>query len=218
MCYRFSLFATIEKIRKRLSIFQTEIPYKPSFNISPWKDILAVFKEGWNKLARFRWWLVPHWAKDDKIWYKLMNARAESIDQKPSFKKSFKNKRCLIPANGFFEWKKIEWKSYPYYFFLKNIDIFCFAWVYDDWETSEWDTLKSCSIITTEPNSIVWDIHNRMPVIIPKENEQNWLANEDTSFLKDLLKPYDSNEIDVYKVSQHVNSVKADDKECIVRI
>ena len=165
-----------------------------------------------------RWGLVPFWAKEPSIGYKMINAKSETLTEKPSFRKPFKEKRCLVLADGFYEWEKTDKKNkVPYRFVLKNRQPFAFAGLWDVWKTPEGDTLLSFTIITTRANELMERIHDRMPVILNEKDEAKWLDPEfkDTDKLSSLLQPYPSEQMVAYKVSTIVNSPKNDTPSCI---
>ncbi|MCK4287790.1 MAG: SOS response-associated peptidase, partial [Bacteroidales bacterium] len=149
------------------------------------------------KLSFFRWGLIPFWAKDLSIGNRLINARAETVTQKPSFKNSFQQKRCLVLSDGFYEWKKGKDKI-PYRVFLKNNALFSMAGIWDTWKDAEGKPIHSFAIITTSPNELMKNIHQRMPVILNINDEKNWLENNNTDELSKLLKPYPSDEMTAY--------------------
>ena len=198
MCGRFALSATtkdIEKLKPGLKV-KTEI--KPKFNISPTQSV-AIIKGGDETiLDSAHWGLIPSWAKDKSIGVKMFNARAETIDEKPSFRSAFKSRRCIIPATEFYEWKKIEGssKKQPYRIKLLNNSIFFFAGLWENWIDADSASILSTTIITTEPNSLMEEIHNRMPVILNESSIDIWLnQNIDTHQLKSILIPYSSDEM-----------------------
>src|SRR3990172_2064564 len=167
---------------------------------------------------RPNWGLVPFWAKEPSIGYKMINAKSETLSEKPSFRKPFKEKRCLVLADGFYEWEKTDKKNkVPYRFVLKNRQPFAFAGLWDVWKTPEGDTLLSFTIITTRANELMERIHDRMPVILNEKDEAKWLDPEfkDTDKLSSLLQPYPSEQMVAYKVSTIVNSPKNDTPSCI---
>ncbi|MDR3539433.1 MAG: SOS response-associated peptidase [Desulfosporosinus sp.] len=215
MCGRFS-FIDIEEIRER---FQTEpIDIKPNYNVAPTQNVPAILPN--HQLALFRWGLIPFWAKDPSIGNKLINARAETVDEKPSFKHSLQRKRCLIVVDGFYEWKKEGTTKKPYRITLGSKEIFGFAGLWDTWKSPAGDIVNSCSIITTTPNNLMAPIHNRMPVILSRESEQLWLNQSivESSLLKSLLVPYPANLMMAYEVSTLVNSPRNNGPECIVPV
>lgn len=169
-----------------------------------------------------RWGLVPHWAKEEAIGYKMINARAETIAEKPSYRKSFERRRCLVLADGFYEWQKVDGlkQKIPMRIMLKNKEPFAFAGLWDVWKKPDGGELRSFTIITTEPNDFMKAIHNRMPVILRQKDEEMWLDPDlkDTSKLLPLLVPFASKEMDAYEVSTIVNSPQNDDPQCIAPV
>jgi putative SOS response-associated peptidase YedK len=219
MCGRYSLFAKKEEIAERFQLVNAEqIEWVERYNIAPSQQVLAIIRDDQgNRAGLLKWGLVPSWASDPKIGYKMINARMETADQKPSFKRLLKRRRCLIAADGFYEWKKGEGnKKQPYRFQLKTKEPFSFAGLWDRWE-DENGIIHSCTIITTEANELVRHVHDRMPVILTKEAENIWLdrAVEDPAELKKWLVPYSAEEMEMYPVSTLVNSPKIDNSTII---
>ena len=212
MCGRFSLAEDISALQQYFD-FEISEEISPRFNIAPSQRILTVISDGQKRRAgTMKWGLVPFWAKDEKIGYKMINARAEGIDEKPSFKHAFKRRRCLILTHGFYEWKKQEdGNKQPYRFIMKDKKPFAFAGLWETWKKGE-QPLHSCTIITTTPNEVTEDVHDRMPVILHQDSYDLWLnpKNDDTEHLKSLLVPYPAEEMDLYPVSTMVNSPKND--------
>lgn len=214
MCGRFTLTATFEEIIDRFDIqaFIDQENYEPSFNIAPSQAVLAVINDGKsNRMGFLKWGLVPPWAKDPAIGHKMINARAETLAEKPSFRKAFQKKRCLIIADSFYEWKRHEDKSKtPMRIKLKSDDLFAMAGVWEAWKSPEGKTLYTCSVITTGPNELMKDIHDRMPVILKPDDEKFWLDPSviDANDLNKLLVPFDDTLMETYKVSSLVNSPK----------
>lgn len=190
---------------------------KPRYNAAPSEDMPVVVNTGENYVELMRWGLVPFWAKDTNIGYKMINARAETLQVKPSFKKALSSQRCIVPAGGFFEWKQIDKEKVPYYIFMKNKQLFGFAGLYDTWHDKQGGELKTYTIITTEPNTLVGKIHDRMPAILEKKDEEEWLNPDETESdrLVKLLHPYPASEMETYPVSRLVNAPKNDTKEVI---
>lgn len=212
MCGRYVLAETGEDIRKRYHATMPLIEVEKRYNVAPTQMMPTVIrgsgKKPDNEIVTMRWGLIPHWAKEASTKYTMINARADTILGKVSFKRPFLNSRCLVPATGFYEWKTDEnGKKIPYYIHLKDEELFSFAGFYETWHNPETDQdMQTYSIITTEPNDLMAKIHDRMPVILPKEDEEVWLdpttsANE----LKVLLKSYPAKEMDAYAVSTVVN-------------
>jgi putative SOS response-associated peptidase YedK len=215
MCGRFARINTAKEIKEIFNLDQIEIELKPSYNIAPTQDVAVILENGDSKLAAMRWGLIPFWAKDIAIGAKLINARSETIDEKPSFKYSFQKRRCLIVANGFYEWQKRGVKKFPYFIHLKDNQPFCFAGIYDNWKSPEGDKFTSCSIITTDASKAIKSIHQRMPVILSEKDFSMWFKNRDIQELKKLLIPYSKERIEFHEVSEEVNSPRNDNAELI---
>ncbi|NMB43555.1 MAG: SOS response-associated peptidase [Clostridiales bacterium] len=200
------------------------VPYlEPSYNVAPSHEIPAITNTSNSKdkrITMLKWGLIPSWAKDQSMAYKMINARAETVDERPSFRNLLKSKRCLIPADGFYEWKREEKNKIPYRFILRSGQVFAFAGLWDSWFNPNGDLINTFTIITTTPNSLLEPVHNRMPVILTEENEKLWLDPkfQDKHLLKELLKPYPSELMEKYQVSDIVNSPKNNDERCIQRI
>ncbi len=218
MCGRFTLFDNKEIIESEFEVDIQPDLFRPSYNIAPTQDSLVIYTEADNRVCTaMRWGLVPFWSKDIKIGYKMINARAETVDEKSSFKKPLKDKRCLVLTNGFYEWKKVDNKTkVPYFIRLKNKKPFTFAGLWENWN-KEGNDLNTFTIITTSPNKLMEEIHNRMPVILNKQGRYKWLDPDlkDTSELKDMLLPYPSEEMEAYEISTFVNSPRNNSEECI---
>ena len=219
MCGRFS-FTGFEGFEER---FQLKIEFpdlKPNYNVAPSQDIPVILNKGLNQLAFFKWGLIPYWAKDPSIGHKMINARAETVDEKPSFKTCLKRRRCLIVADGFYEWKKEGTTKRPHRITLKSQELFGFAGLWDTWKSPTGELVNSCTIITATPNELMEPIHNRMPVILPRDVESVWLDQgmTDSTLLKSLLVPYTSDLMMAYEVSPFVNSVKNNGPECLVAV
>jgi len=214
MCGRFALFSSVQAIKKYYNYLNEVQDWKANFNIAPSQKIPVIInKNGEKNLEFFHWGLIPFWAKDKKIGYKMINTRAETISEKPSFKYAFQKRRCLIPANGFYEWRKED--KQPFFFQMKDSEIFSFAGIWENWKSQEGNYMQSCSIITTSANDFMKGIHHRMPAILPKEQETIWLSNQSQEKLLSLLQPFDSEKMITHKVSKNVNSVKNNYEELI---
>lgn len=216
MCGCFALTSLEKEIIKEFDISEPVPNYRQSYNIAPTHNIFVIAEPG--IVTTMRWGLIPHWAKDEKIGNSMINARAETLSEKPTFKTAFRKHRCLIMATGFFEWKKTGNTKTPHFIHLKNGTPFSFAGIYDIWKSPEGKTIQSCTIVTTTPNNLLKKIHDRMPVILPKEQRKTWL-NQTTQeqLLLELLIPYPEQEIETYIVSSLVNSPKNNTPECIVQ-
>jgi putative SOS response-associated peptidase YedK len=219
MCGRYTITVTMEELMVRyFANDSTIVHYAPKYNAAPMQQIPAVINTGSsNKLGELRWGLVPSWAKDDKIGSKMINARAESLLEKPSFKRLVSSRRCIIPSDGFYEWKVQSSNKQPMRIVMRDGGIFSMAGLYDIWMDPEGNKLSTCTIITTTPNDLMAEIHNRMPVILKPEDETEWLdrGNQDTTSLIKLLKPYDQQLMRAYPVSTAVGNVRNDAKELI---
>jgi putative SOS response-associated peptidase YedK len=187
-------------------------PYAPRYNVAPSQIMPVVVTEGERKIEAMRWGLIPHWAKEASIGYKMINARSETVAKLPSFKKSLALKRCLVPASGFYEWQQTREGKTPFYIHLKDQQVFSFAGLYDAWKSPEGKEVKSYTIITTTPNIVLAPIHNRMPVILKRVREDIWLNPDVTEpeKLLPLLSPYPAGEMEAYPVSKAVNSPSVD--------
>lgn len=219
MCGRFSLFETTDALQQQFQ-FEYFDDLEPRYNIAPGQDILTVFNNGQNKEGvKMRWGFIPFWAEDEKIGYKMINARAETIDEKASFKTAFKKRRCVILADGFYEWKKEADVKQPYRFGMKNNKPFAFAGLWENW-SKDGKNISSCTIITTKPNELTKDVHDRMPVILPENRIDIWLDRSinDTEELKKLLIPYQAEYMEKYEVSTAINSAKNEGKDLILPI
>lgn len=207
MCGRFTLYSSSTAIEQETG---TAIPeMQPNYNVAPTQLVLTIASNHEQTKAGFlKWGLVPSWADDPSIGHKMINARAETVDEKPSFKKLLERRRCLVAADSFYEWKKEGKEKQPYRITVNDESIFTFAGLWDRWEGEE-ETITSCTIITTEANDLMKDLHHRMPVIISKSQREKWL-HPDTSKeeAKAMLKPYDSQQMTAYPVSRAVNSPK----------
>lgn len=218
MCGRFGFNTPPEVIAR---VFQlSEVPsLKPRFNISPTQSVatIRIFPDqAGRKLDLLHWGLIPAWSKDPKIGNRMINARAETVHEKPSFRSAFKRRRCLIPASGFYEWKKEGKMKQPFYIRMKDELPFALAGLWEHW-VGEGQTIDSCTIITTSPNDLMREVHDRMPVILDPRDFDMWLdpGYQDVEKLKSLFSPFDQDKMVSFPVSLHVNSPKNDDPKCI---
>lgn len=199
MCGRFVLITDLNSIRDTFDIPDASCDYQSGWNISPGQLIPAVIDNGGGmKLVCFRWGLISSWSKDYSDGNPLINARGETVDQKPSFREAFRKRRCLIPADGFYEWKKEDRGRVPVYYHLKSGLTFGFAGLYETRLTPDQKKIQTCAIITTAANELIAPVHNRMPVILSSEQGRIWLKSGETdlSKLKSFLKPYPAREMD----------------------
>lgn len=224
MCGRFTLTVPVDVLLDRFDVefFLQQEEYLPSYNVAPSQSVLAVINNGkHNRMGYLRWGLIPPWAKELSIGNKMINARAETLSEKPSFKNALKKKRCLIIADSFYEWKRIDSKTkVPMRIKLKSNELFAMAGIWEKWISPEGTQIYSCSVITTKANSLVKDIHDRMPVILHPEDEKRWLdpSVEDPKRLNDLLKPLEPELMETHEVSTLVNSPKNNSIELIQKI
>jgi putative SOS response-associated peptidase YedK len=186
---------------------------------NPTQAVLAVRtgKEGKPELARLRWGLVPAWAADLSVGNRLINARAETVKEKPAFRAAFQRRRCLVLTDGFYEWQKTDSKhKQPYYFRLRDGSLFAFAGLWERWDRGD-DPVESCALVTTGANDLMQPVHDRMPVILPKAEYEHWLdpTAKDLPQLQGLLRPYPSEKLTAYPVGKHVNNPRHDDALCI---
>lgn len=216
MCIRYSFSHSKEKAEKRFSVKLTE-PWKPRYNVAPLQVMPVITNKNPKEFSFFHWGFIPNWALDEKAALNLINARAETMFSKIPFKQAVRTQRCLIPADGFFEWKKQGKLKIPYRITLNSDEAFAFAGVWDSWERpADGEIINTFSIITTEANSMMKEIHERMPVILSKDLEQSWLDNAlNDAEIQMLLKPFDPDKMNYYKVNKIMNSVDYDMPECI---
>jgi putative SOS response-associated peptidase YedK len=212
MCGRYALFG-IDELKKEFP-FKDQTNIKPNYNAAPTQTMPVVTENG---IELMRWGLIPSWAKDEKIGNKLINARSESVFEKPVWKRIIMTKKCLIPANGFYEWKKITDSKQPFYIHPTDQSLFMFAGVWDSWkhEGKEWHTY---SILTTKPNKEMEEIHDRMPVILYREDWHQWLEADRIEDIKPLLVQYGDGELELFEVSKDVNIVKTNSEKLILPV
>jgi len=218
MCGRTVCISPLDVITQEFNISSVAFEPSPNYNISPSQSIPVVINEnGSNKLISCRWGFIPSWSKDETIGHKMINARAETIAEKSSFKKAFASQRCLVIADGFYEWSQKDKIKTPVYVHMKSGKPFGFAGLYNVWTSPENKQICTSTIITTQANELLKPIHDRMPVILPKDIEKQWLDPNihDASAVLPLLKPYSSEGLEFYNVSTKVNSPKNNSPECI---
>lgn len=221
MCGRFRLGKGREALKKFFGA-ELETDWDPRYNVAPGQSVVTVRQDAAQpvrRLSLMRWGLIPFWAKEAAIGYKMINARSETIADKPAFREPLKSRRCLIAADGFYEWKKLEKTKQPYCFTMSDDALFAFAGIWDRWKSPEGGTVETCSILTTSANDLVRDVHDRMPVILPPESFDLWLDPGFTTRegIVELLKPFAAGAMKKYPVSTRVNSVKNDDEDCAAR-
>jgi len=204
MCGRFVRITPIPVIANKFKAKQIFADLAPSYNIAPGQEIVIINDEGVRQLIQCTWGFIPSWAKEPSIGNKMINARSETVAE---IRSAFKKKRCLVIADGFYEWKTEVKRKFPMYIRLKSKEPFGFAGLYNVWKAPDGNLLCTCTIITTEANEAVKPIHDRMPVILPGDAEDMWInpATEDKEALVGILKPYPSEEMEAYEVSTNVN-------------
>lgn len=220
MCGRFTLTIDPADLKETFDTYTFPAQFAPRFNISPTQPVLAIPNDAKNRADFFIWGLIPSWSKDPSIGNKLINARGETIAEKPSFRGGFKYKRCIIPSDGFYEWKSqvgVKTKT-PYYIHMKDRKPFAFAGLWDEWQSPDGGAVRTCTIITTEPNALMSSLHNRMPVILHPKDFDLWLdpSPQTPEKLMHLIKPFPAEGMSAYPVSTLVNKPGNDQPECVV--
>jgi putative SOS response-associated peptidase YedK len=226
MCGRYGISATKEELKNYLSehykidVLDENITL-PRYNIAPGQNAISLINDGTKfRVGLLKWGFVPSWAKDENVGYKMINARSETLKEKPAFKKSLEQRRCIIIADGFFEWYRTTSTKTPYYFYLKNNRIFGFAGLWTKKAREDGSNLYTCTIITTKANNLMSEIHDRMPVILSEKDAKIWLdpSLRDTQALEKLLKPYELDDLQFHKVSSRVNFADNDDEDIIKEV
>ncbi len=224
MCGRFRIARKKEILEAE---FEAEVvddlEWVPRYNAAPGQDIPVVRQDEEKpvrRLSQMRWGLISSWTNDPRIGFKTINARSETVATAASFREPFRLRRCLIPADGFYEWKREGKTKLPFCFTLADGGVFAFAGLWDRWKSPQGQWIKSCSILTTMANEVAKDVHDRMPVILPRDAYDVWLdpGFQNVSELKVLMKPYPAELMRRYRVSQRVNKVENDDAECAEEI
>lgn len=216
MCGRYTITKKADLIKRRFNVVFDDSLFKISYNAAPAHNLPVITNAERNKVNFFRWGLIPYWAKDISIGNRLINARAETLKEKPSFMKSLHGKRCLVISDGFYEWKKTPAGKEPYRMALNDDDLYAFAGLWDEWNDAQGKPTFSFTVITTDSNELMKEIHNRMPVILKREDEGKWLAQNTTAGdALDLLKPYPSGLMKAFPVSKQVNSPSNNGPELI---
>lgn len=224
MCGRFALIAPgetlIEQFELGPSQASTSSTVAPRYNIAPSQPVLAVRLEpvtGERELAFLQWGLIPSWSKDSKIGSRMINARSETVAEKPSFRAAFKRRRCLIPADGFYEWQRQGDRKQPVYIRSRDGAPFALAGLWETWHSADGSIIDSCTILTTKPNELMEPIHNRMPVILEPPDYSTWLhPGDNPNVALHLLRPYPAEKMAAYPVSTLVNNPRNDSPDCIV--
>ena len=224
MCGRFRIARKKEILEEEFEADAMEdIDWVPRYNVAPGQDILTVRQHETQPVRRMtamRWGLIPSWTKDPSIAFKMINARSETVSTNAAFRDPLRSQRCLIPADGFYEWKREGKQKLPFCFTMADESVFAFAGIWDRWRNPLGQMVESCSILTTTPNELMRGVHDRMPVILSRDAYDLWLdpGMKKVEELRPLLKPYDAARMRRYSVGQRVNSVRNDDPECTLGI
>ena len=218
MCGRYALTdlkVLLKEDRFQLQMFPPNL--SPRYNIAPSQPVPAILNQAPQELQLVRWGLIPSWAKDPTIGYRMINARAETVAEKPAFRRPLQRQRCLIPADGFYEWQRLGTRKVPHWITLTSGEVFAFAGLWDTWTDPKTQTaMTSCTIITTAPNRLLASIHDRMPVILPRESEATWLSDGlSPEQALALLKPYSATPMNASPVSTLVNAPSHDTPEVL---
>jgi putative SOS response-associated peptidase YedK len=205
VCGRFVLKAPVSQLISRFKLDEA-VDVPPRYNIAPGTGIPTIrhSPEGKRVMHLLRWGLIPHWAKDPGLGAKLSNARGEAVADKPAFRDAFNRRRCLVPVDGFYEWKATGKQKQPYYFSLKSGEPFALGGLWESWRTSDGDILRTCCLITTGPNETMAPVHDRMPVIVSRGDVEVWLTG-DANDAQVLIRPYSSEDMQAWAVSRRVN-------------
>jgi len=218
VCGRFVKHSSLNLIEKTFNIDSIEAETAASYNIAPTQPVQAVVQNGGNVLVRFNWGLVPFWAKDPSIGSRMINARVETVADKPSFRHAFRKRRCLIVGDGFYEWKGEKGRKQPWFITLPSGGPFGFAGLWETWKKSEDHTpYRSCTILTADASQLLRPIHHRMPVILQPKGWNAWLdpSNQSVTRLQQILQEKHCREFNYYAVSTRVNHVANNDESCI---
>jgi putative SOS response-associated peptidase YedK len=217
MCGRFVLTANPEVIQTAFDLTTMPPIMSPRFNVAPTQPVAVISNENPHELTFYKWGLIPSWSKDASIGSKMINARSESAAEKPSFRSAFKRRRCIIPADGFYEWRQHGGEKTPMFIHMKGQKVFGIAGLWEVWHSPDGGEIRTCSILTTDANDFMQTIHNRMPVILHKEDYNLWLSpdEEPTPVLQELMKPYSGDELTAYAVSKMVNKPGNDTPDLI---
>jgi putative SOS response-associated peptidase YedK len=213
MCGRYSLVPS-DNFAGRFDIEDQQLPLLPRYNVAPSQTMPVIVSNSPNRAVEMQWGLIPSWSKEPRVKFSTINARAETISTSPVFRGPFKSRRCLVPASGFYEWRQMNHGKQPYFIHLNSGELFAFAGLYDVWRGADGQELSTYTIITTAPNATVASIHNRMPVILRRDDEGIWLDKQtDSARLMSLLAPYPADEMEAYQVSRAVNDPANEDEE-----
>ena len=216
MCGRYNITYDIDELLGDLDLLMPDFEFEPRYNIAPSQRLPIISSDAPKELKLYRWGLVPFWAKDPKIGYKMINARGETIAQKPAFRNAYKKRRCLIPATGFYEWQKTATGKQPMHIHLTTGKVMTFAGLWEIWEDAEEREMRSFTIITTTPNELMAPIHDRMPVIVAQEDRADWLNTDlPPEEVQHLVKPFPDGYLQADRISTKVNSPRNEGPEIL---
>jgi putative SOS response-associated peptidase YedK len=223
MCGRYRLSRRKQLVEEYFDTESDEPEWTPRYNIAPSQPVPVIRqnrKEPCRELSLMRWGLIPSWAKDASVAARMINARSETAGTKPAFRDPLTNRRCLIPADGFYEWQRTGKVKQPYCFEVNDGELFAFAGIWDRWTDPNRNAVETCSILTTSPNAVTSAVHDRMPVILDPDSYDIWLdpGMRDVTTVSELLKPYDAQLMRCYAISTRINHVANDDEECSARM
>ncbi len=219
MCGRFTMTLDALELQKELELGEMPVDWLPRFNIAPSQPVAVVTEPNKREVSWMRWGLIPSWAKDIRIGSQMINARAETLEVRPAFRRAYAQRRCLILADGFYEWKRNSGKkapATPYHFYLNGRKPFTFAGLWESWKSPNDEEIRSCAIVTCAANSVVGAVHERMPVILGREDCWKWLEPRSAPELAKLLQPYSGEDLRLHPVSRLVNRPEFDHPDCIL--
>ena len=217
MCGRYTLRTPVERLAEEFGFEGSPVEISANYNVAPTQSVATVLEEGGQRrLEVLRWGLIPPWADDPQIGSRMINARSETAPEKPSFRRAFRERRCLIPADGFYEWQRTNGAKQPFYIHMQDGRPFAFAGLWESWGKGGEGEVRTCAILTTEANAVVGEVHERMPVIVAPDAYDVWLdPASERDELVGLLGPYPVDEMEAYPVSRFVNSPSNNDPRCV---